>query len=436
MRFQQYTAPVQAKGIEDTAFYRYNVLLSLNEVGGDPGRFGRSVAEFHQANSHRLAHWPAEMNASATHDTKRGEDARARLNVLSELPTEWREAASQWIRMNRQLRMVVDEEPAPDRSDEYHFYQALLSVWPAEGEEEPLPREASGDVVRRLTDYMTKAVREAKVHTSWVNPNVAYEAAVTSFVERVLTGERAERFLGAFVPFARRVGRFGMTNSLAQVVLKLASPGVPDFYQGTEFWNLTLVDPDNRGAVDYGARRVALEGLERTLAPTGVDRYTPDDGADQKAAVAALLRAWPDGRIKLFVTSAGLRLRKARPDLFLHGEYRPLMADGWGGKRLVACARADSEHVLIAVAPRLAASLCDPGSAFPTGSEAWRDTRLALPPEWSGLVFRDLLTGTTIAPAQAGANPWIAVATILSTCPVALLWAGRSVSSAGGSRHE
>jgi len=436
MRFQQYTAPVQAKGIEDTAFYRYNVLLSLTEVGGDPARFGRSVAEFHRANAHRLAHWPTEMNATATHDTKRGEDARARLNVVSELPAEWREAVSAWIRMNRKLRLVVDKEPAPDRSDEYHFYQALLSIWPAEREGEPIPREAPADLVRRLTEYMNKAVREAKVHTSWINPHEGYERAVAGFVERTLTGEQGERFLGAFVPFARRVARFGMINSLAQVALKIVSPGVSDFYQGTESWNLTLVDPDNRTAVDYDGRRSALRAIEPVLAATGVDRRGPDDQAGQRAAVASLLDTWPDGRIKLFVTASGLRLRRRRPALFRRGTYAPVTAEGWGAKRLVACLRADRTHVLVAVVPRLAASLCSATATFPVGGEVWKDTRLVLPPECRGLVFRELLTGATIAPAEASTPSEIAVAKILSACPVAFLWATRPVSSGVGSQID
>ncbi|MGE3820763.1 MAG: malto-oligosyltrehalose synthase, partial [Isosphaeraceae bacterium] len=250
MKFQQYTSPLQAKGIEDTGFYRYHVLSSLNEVGGDPQRFGCGVAQFHQANLNRLAQTPRGLLATATHDTKRGEDARCRIHALSEVPAKWGKRVRRWAEINEECRTTIDGVPAPDRNDEYLFYQALVGSWPA-GRVEPT---APPDLIERLRDYMGKASREAKVHTSWIAPDEEYDKAVARFVERALGGPRAHEFLTRFLAFHRRIAYAGMLNSLAQVALKIASPGVPDFYQGTELWEYSLVDPDNRRPVDYERR--------------------------------------------------------------------------------------------------------------------------------------------------------------------------------------
>ena len=417
-RFQQYTAPVQAKGVEDTAFYDYNVLLSLNEVGGDPDRFGRTVDEFHAANLHRREHWPREMNATATHDTKRGEDARARLNVLSEWPGEWREAVTAWTRLNRAVRAPGLRQLAPDRNDEYHYYQALLAVWPPELTATPVPARAPAAFVARLDGYMTKAVREAKRHTSWINPNAAYESAVSGFVEATLAGAGAERFLAAFVPFARRVARVGAINALAQLVLKLVSPGIPDFYQGTELWDLTLVDPDNRRAVDYACRRAWLAEMEPRLAHTSVSE-TEVPPAD---AMARWLNQWTDGRIKMFVTAAGLRLRRARPDLFLTGAYEPLTADGYLHDHVVACGRFLGSDRVVAVVPRLVADLAGSSHGLLLPADRWTDTRVQLPEGWRGRSWRDILTGQVIAPVQGANADWLLVSQVLADCPVAILY--------------
>ncbi len=312
MKLQQYTGPVQAKGLEDTAFYRFNVLLSLNEVGGDPARFGRSVEEFHESNAARRLRWPYEMLATATHDTKLGEDVRARINVISELPDEWGREVSRWMSTNRAHRTIVDAEPAPDRNDEYRFYQALAGVWP------PGLERADPELVERVQGYMLKSAREAKVHTSWLTTNLPYENALLRFVERTLAGPGAHRFLAAFRPFQRRLAILGVTNSLAQVTLKLGSPGVPDFYQGTEVWDLSLVDPDNRRPVDFPAREELLAGIDRVL-EAGREAREPE--------LRAMLRDWPDGRIKLLLTAAGLRLRREKPEALLEGDYLPLATE-------------------------------------------------------------------------------------------------------------
>src|SRR6185437_11482952 len=256
MKFQQYTGPVQAKGMEDTAFYRYHALVSLNEVGGDPDRFGRAPERFHQANLERRREWPLAMLATATHDTKRGEDARARIDVLSEMPEDWDRAVTRWSQLNAECRSRVEDAWAPEPNEEYLFYQALLGAWPADSAE-----ESKESLAKRLQAYMAKAIKEAQVHTSWMNPHDAYEKAVEDFVARALLGPRSQAFWESFIPFARRVARAGMMNSLSQVALKIASPGVCDFYQGTELWDLSLVDPDNRRPVDYALRQKLLQAL-------------------------------------------------------------------------------------------------------------------------------------------------------------------------------
>jgi (1->4)-alpha-D-glucan 1-alpha-D-glucosylmutase len=419
MKFQQYTGPVQAKGIEDTVFYRYNRLLSLNEVGGAAERFGCSPGEFHAANQRRRAQWPLTMVATATHDTKRGEDARARLNVLSELPDAWRQQLSAWTRINRRNHAIVDGAPAPDRNDEYLFYQSLLGVWPAEPVTVPLrPDDA---LLARVRDFMIKAVREAKVHTSWVAQNHAYEEATLHFVESSLAGPTAARFLHAFLPFQGRVARLGMLNSLAQVVLKVAAPGVPDFYQGTELWNLSLVDPDNRRPVDYDKRWQLLGEMEPLLAAESADP------AQRTAAVAEMLAQWHDGRIKLFLTAAALRLRRRMAPLFLDGSYEPLLAAGERADHVLAFARRLGDSSAVVVAPRLVAPLLAEGRWLPVGAASWGDTRLLLPQEDVGRSYCNVVTGETLRAPRSG-RAALPVAAVLRACPVALL---RSVESAG-----
>jgi (1->4)-alpha-D-glucan 1-alpha-D-glucosylmutase len=413
MKFQQYTGPVQAKGLEDTAFYRYNLLLSLNEVGGDPARFGRSVGEFHEANARRAEHWPFELLATATHDTKLGEDVRARLNALSELPEEWAREVSKWMRINKTHRTVIDGEPAPDRNDEYRFYQALVGTWPVELAADA--KVAPPDLVERLQGYMLKAVREAKVHTSWLTPNESYENALNQFIERVLSGAGGARFLPVLLPFQRRIAALGMLNSLAQTTLKLGSPGVPDFYQGTELWDLNLVDPDNRRPVDFARRRRALDDVDATLSADGAERARRLDG---------YLRSWPDGRIKLAITAVGLRLRRHHPELFLHGRYVPLETEVPVKGSVVAYARTTADDVALFIAPRLAASLVEGGAVAPLGGDVWKTSRVLLPAELGGRTFRHVVTGAEVRPTSAGGQNWIFAGQVFETIPLGILMAG------------
>ncbi len=411
MKFQQYTGPVQAKGVEDTAFYRFNRLLSLNEVGGNPERFGCSVEEFHAANQRRRAASPRTMLATATHDTKRGEDARARLNVLSELPEEWGRQLSRWARLTMRNRTIIDGIPAPDRNDEYLFYQTLLAIWPPESSGVPLAPDDA--LLARVRDFMIKAAREAKVHTSWITQNTAYEDALRHFVERTLAGPSGARFLHAFLPFQSRIAWAGMINSLAQVVLKVASPGVPDFYQGTELWDLSLVDPDNRRAVDYGRRRHMLDEMEPLLHPQ------PGDASQRAAAIARLLSAWGDGRIKLLLTATALRLRRRLEPLFVDGTYEPLAAVGGGGDHVVAFARRLGDVSVVVVAPRLVVPLTAARRILPIGADTWSDSRLLLPPADAGRSYRNVITGEVLVVEDDA--PALPLASVLHTCPVALL---------------
>ncbi len=461
MKFQQYSGPVQAKGVEDTAFYRYNVLLSLNEVGGDPQRFGGTPVQFHEANQRRLQHWPWGMIGTSTHDTKRGEDARARLNVLSEIPQEWRRQVFKWSRINARNRTEVDGQPVPDRNTEYLFYQALLGAWPADlSPSEPNPpapfhtrgggegvRSAPSELVERLREYMHKAIKEAKVHTSWINPYEAYDQAVANFVDKTLAGPRARRFLDSFLPFQRRVAHLGMVNSLAQVVLKVVCPGVPDFYQGTELWDLSLVDPDNRRPVDYARRTQLLEEIQPWLedgdqrsevrSQRSEVRDQRSDVRGQKSevltsdirpltsgkaeAVTEMLQHWEDGRIKLYLTVRGLRIRRQYPQVFLEGEYLPLVAEGEQAEHVFALARRHSGKEILAVVPRLPGGLVSPGHDLPVGSEILKQTRIILPPDFRSDSFSNLLTGEKVQGVRQGSGVSILASDVLATCPVALL---------------
>jgi (1->4)-alpha-D-glucan 1-alpha-D-glucosylmutase len=447
MKLQQYTGPVQAKGLEDTSFYRYNVLLSLNEVGGDPGRFGRSVEQFHEANATRASEWPFEMITTATHDTKLGEDVRARINVISEMPDDWGREVARWMRINRPQRSLVHGEPAPDRVDEYRFYQALAGVWPADLPE-ALSTAAPDELIRRLSEYMVKAAKEAKVHTSWLTPNQPYEEALERFVKKTLTGPSGERLLSAFLPVQRRIASIGMINSLAQVTLKIGSPGVPDFYQGTDLWDLSLVDPDNRRPVDFTLRARLLDEVDAVLSAT--------DEASRARTISEWLTTWADGRIKLLVTAAGLRLRRAQPDIFQGGRYRPLATEVTVPAGAVAFARLPAEgsspglalhgglsapqspgsgpvqadppadgpartRAVLFIAPLRASSIVDAEHPVPLGGERWKTSRVMLPPELSECTFRDEITGAEIRPTRAGTSAWIFLGEAFSTLPLSIL---------------
>jgi (1->4)-alpha-D-glucan 1-alpha-D-glucosylmutase len=407
-RFQQLTAPVTAKGVEDTAFYRYHRLVSLNEVGGDPDRFGATVEEFHKQCAARQRDWPGGLSATSTHDAKRGEDVRARIHVLSELPREWRAAVARWHRWNRRQATRIDGTTAPDRNDEYLLYQTLVGAWPLE----PLEGEAVGTFRERIEQYMLKAVREAKVHTSWINVNEPYEAALRTFVGRLLDPAQGRRFLADLAAFQAPVARLGMLNGLAQVVLKVTAPGVPDFYQGTELWDLNLVDPDNRRPVDFARRRALLAELDAAAAAG-----SPADLA------GPLLAAWRDGRVKLYTVRRALACRRGAGELFRAGEYVPLAVAGQAAAHVCAFARRLGDQAALIVVPRLTARLTRGGDLLPLGAPVWGDTAVLLPGDLGSRGFSDAFTGAMLEPSAREGGWQLPVAEVLASFPVALLGA-------------
>ena len=407
MKFQQYTAPVMAKGMEDTSFYIYNRLLSLNEVGGEPEKFGRSLDEFHRLNQERLALWPYAMLNTSTHDSKRGEDVRARINVLSEIPDPWREKLRSWSRINRSRRTRGAETSRPDRNDEYALYQTLVGSLPLDARE-PAALEAYR---LRVEAASIKAVREAKVHSSWITPNPAYEQALSRFLDQILRNPADNPFWEDFFPFAERLAHFGMLNSVAQTLLKLTVPGVPDLYQGNEIWRYCLVDPDNRRPVDFDRRRQLLDQV-RTRDGEGE--------ADRAQRSAELVHTMEDGRLKLYVTWKTLRFRRRDPDLFRTGSYQPLVVKGARKEHVCAFARGQGERTILVIVPRFFATLLgfehDPRT---WNASAWEDTRVELPRDLSGKSFGNIFTGRVIE-ANRENSGWL-LSGVLKHFPVALL---------------
>jgi (1->4)-alpha-D-glucan 1-alpha-D-glucosylmutase len=379
--------------------------VSLNEVGGDPERFGVSVEEFHAQCQRRLEQWPDGLNASSTHDTKRGEDVRARISLLSEIPRDWRAAVSRWHRLNQRHLSRVDGQTAPDRNDEYLLYQTLVGSRPLD----PMGPDAAAEFTARIQAYMLKATKEAKQNSSWINPNAAYDEAVRLFVARILDPAPANRFLVDFDAFHLPIARLGMVNSLAQTVLKIAAPGVPDFYQGTELWDLRLVDPDNRRPVEFGRRADLLQGLQGRI-----------EAGDLGSLACELMETWEDGRIKLYTIHRLLAVRRAVPELFQRGAYVPLAAKGERADHLCGFARVLGEQALVVVVPRLVARLTDL-ARLPVGPECWGNTRLGLPADIRARTLRDLLTGEMVGPHAGPGGGELAIAEILGTCPVAVL---------------
>jgi len=404
MKFQQITGPVMAKGVEDTAFYVYNRLISLNEVGGNPEEFGISLETFHRQNHARLAHWPHSMLTLSTHDTKRGEDARARIDALSEIAPEWRSALARWKRINDPKKTVVDGAPAPDPNDEYLLYQTLVGAWPGG----PLSHQPWSAFRERIVAYIDKATKEAKVHTSWVNPNIAYDRAVENFVRQVLSPEAARDFLDDFSRFHSSIAVTGMLNSLAQTLLKMTAPGVPDFYQGTELWDLSLVDPDNRRPVDFVKRKNLLEALKQ------------GEQIDPAGLLCDMLSHWQDGRVKLYLILKTLNFRREHRELFQTGDYLPLYASGKFRENICAFVRRMNDYWIIVAAPRLMARIV-PGGHLPLGETVWEDFVLPLPHGAPGS-WRNVLTCENLsAGATKDGQNQLALSQILKTYPVALI---------------
>ncbi len=446
-KFQQLTGPMMAKAIEDTVFYRFNRLVSLNEVGGEPRHFGTLLEEFHDQNENRLPRFAHGLLTTSTHDTKRSEDVRARINVLSEIPREWQQRVLKWARWNQQLKTEVDGVLAPSGSDEYLLYQTLIGIWPmttnrtpldsldeSTATESPVPElmrlraeprsDASvGGVVTtkaklgalsttsarrsplgaglpltesvrlqledRVAAYMLKVAREAKSQTSWISPHAPYEEALRRFIHGLFhTDDRRHPFLTEVADFAATVAEHGYWNSLSQTLLKLTSPGVPDFFQGTEQWVLTLVDPDNRRLVDFNPSYRRLLVLIQALAQQD---SSPDAVSARASFLADLLADRANGGIKLFLTYVMLQLRKKLPDVFTSGDYIPLEVTGSQSEHVVAYARRSGPQVAVIIVPRLTVKLIGLGGPVPLGP-VWQDTVVTVPTSLGATVFKDAIT--------------------------------------------
>lgn len=406
MRFQQLTGPVMAKGVEDTAFYVYNRLVSLNEVGGMPERFGIPLETFHGQNIERRKCWPHALITTDTHDTKRSADVRARINVLSEMPDEWAGRIRAWARMNRKHKGAVEGGEAPDRNEEYLLYQTLIGVWPPAREES----SETDSVVQRVRDYMIKASREAKVNTSWISPNEAYEQSMSTFVERILQRRTDNAFLNDFLPFQRMIAHYGLYNSLSQTLLKICSPGVPDFYQGTEHGNFSLVDPDNRRSVDHDTLKNMLAALK-----------------DREAREAAVGLAWDlslnkeDGRIMLYLVYKALNYRKANRALFEQGEYLPLAAEGVLAGSICSFARKTAGGMVAVAVPRFLTKVISGGASVPFGKAVWGDMHLVLPEGEERSTFRNVFTNEILSAVTREGRTGLPVAGVFSCFPAAML---------------
>jgi (1->4)-alpha-D-glucan 1-alpha-D-glucosylmutase len=407
-KFQQVTAPVMAKGIEDTTFYVYNRLLSLNEVGGDPSRFGVSADAVHHFNADRQAKWPWALSPLSTHDTKRSEDVRARLNVLSEMPEEWRGGLERWGRLNEPHRTTLEDSSVPDRNEEYFLYKTLIGAWPLA----PCLPDEYARFVARIQAYMLKALHEAKVHSSWINPQDDYDQAVGQFVARILDEQLSAPFLNDIKQFQARVSHFGLLNSLAQTLLRICSPGAPDTYQGTELWDFSLVDPDNRRPVDYALRQKMLRELQKR---------TKAAGSDRTALARELIDTKEDGRIKLYLTSRALHCRRNDPGLFSAGVYRAGEPAGEKRDHLFAFVRQKNGASALVATPRLFCRLMNGSMGLPLGKDVWGDTRVTISALQSSDRWENVFTGQLVSPQQEHGHAIFFAHDLFAHFPVALL---------------
>lgn len=391
-RWQQFTGPILAKGMEDTALYVYHPLLSLNEVGGDPAPPSVSSREdVFSFLAKRQEHWPNSLNATTTHDTKRSEGVRARINVLSELAEEWQKNLHSWAQLNERHKQVVDGRPVPDRNEEYFLYQTLLGVW-------PLEHELCESLVQRLQEYLVKATREAMVHTRWTRPNQKHEEALQQFVARILSSD-AQDFLGQFRPLQRKVAFLGMVNGLAQTLLKITLPGVPDFYQGSELWDFRLVDPDNRRPVNFDERIGMLS------------QFPPSPGEPSEDWARDLYEHWVDGRIKLYLIQRALTYRRENLPLFQEGGMVAVNASGKYADNVIAYLRQHNSQQVLTLIPRWLSQVSGQDSA----EICWSDTSLLLP-AGSPDRWRNLFTGEIVIGREG-----LTLCAVLKNFPVALL---------------
>ena len=399
MRWQQFTGPLMAKGFEDSLLYVYNRLVSLNEVGGFPNSPGVSVSAFHEFGQRRQKKSPHSLNATTTHDTKRSEDVRARINVLSEISEHWERHLFRWRRLNECHKRKVNGTLVPTPNEEMMLYQSMIGAWPLDPEEMP-------NFTPRLQDYMIKATREAMVHTKWTVPNEKHEKAITDFIASIMKQSEESEFLADFLAFQKKIAFYGALNGLAQALIKITFPGVPDFYQGAELWDLRLVDPDNRGPVDFSKRIDMLDQLcgDATASPAPLDQ---------------ILKNWEDGRIKMFMVCKALGFRMANPVLFGHGDYVDLHCAGNRKENVFAFARRSRNHWALIAVPRLSTKLVHAGQP-PLGKEVWGTSSLALPrnaPDgWT-----DVFTGENLISRESNGESSLYLRDVFQDFPVALL---------------
>lgn len=396
-RFQQLSGALMAKGAEDTTFYIYNRLLSLNEVGGNPSVFGISLKDFHEFNERRLQQWPHSMSSTATHDTKRGEDARARLNVLSEIPKEWEVVLKEFTKLNKSFKKTFKGSFASEKNDEYLIYQTLLGAYPFL-EEEIL------NFKQRMKTYIIKAIREAKVHTAWIKPDTVYEDACVNFIDGILDPGRSPEFLKVFIPFQKKIAFYGIFNSLSQVLLKIACPGIPDIYQGSDLWDFNLVDPDNRRPVDFKKRKYFLQEIKAKE-------------KDLPGLIKELFAHKEDGRVKLFTVYRSLKARNEFKELFQSGQYISLEVKGEYQNNIIAFARRYNNDCCIAVAPRFLSTIVTEGE-FSLGHSIWQDTAISLPDGFP-VVWKNIITDQSLKREKS-----ISIGEVLDVFPVALLVSG------------
>ncbi len=394
MRFQQFTGPLMAKGLEDTTFYIFNRLLSLNDVGGSPEKFGISEGTFHNFNRKRALLYRYTMNSTSTHDTKRGEDVRARINVLSEIPAQWFVNLSTWAKMNRNKKTMLKGKRAPDKNDEYFIYQTLLGTYPFDD-------NSMQGFIARLKEYIIKAIREAKVHTAWIQPDTDYEEACQRFIEKIMKPSKNNKFLESFIPFQKRISFYGVFNSLSQTLIKLTSPGFPDIYQGTELWDLTLVDPDNRRSVDYEKRKADLKYIKESFEK------------DSAKLIKELLSSVKDGRIKMFLIWKTLNHRKANRIIFENGEYMPLKTEGRFKENVFSFARSYENLFELVIIPRFLTGIISENK-YPL-ADVWEDTSLQLPLDGK-IQFKNIFTGEKFKSSNK-----IQLKDILRNFPVAVI---------------
>lgn len=406
MRLQQLTGPVMAKGVEDTTFYIYNRLMSLNEVGGSPDRFGTNLDTFHGQNIERSKFWPHAMITTTTHDTKRSEDVRARINVLSEIPFEWKEYLVKWRAFNKKKKIVVDGQPVPDRNEEYFLYQTLIGTWPVES----MNSDNYPVYVQRIKNYLIKAIREAKVNSSWISPNLLYEDAMHLFLDAIMNEGSENHFINDFKLFHSLISSCGMYNSLSQTLLKITSPGIPDFYQGTELWDFSLVDPDNRRPIDYEKRIAIMQDIKREESKVPLMQLAKK-----------LVYERNDGCIKLFLMYKALNSRKMTRSLFEKGDYRFHQVLGEKEHHVCAFSRRLGDRAALTVVPRFITRLIKDPDDLPLGREVWRDTIVALPADGEGIRYRNVFTDEVIETASHGGTTGLLCADLFRNFPVAFL---------------